>query len=305
MNFEMLENKVVPMNVKFVALIIIALLAGSGIGYFVSMLQVSTLTKACERVEEAYEQLVKYFFVKESNFSVSLDENVWWGVEAWNRNPDSVSEIRNGVLHLFYNETKGEWFGNSGVFQSRHKDGRYTNQLWVGRSEEEANSSDYVILPKSMLSGKFWLNATFKILKMGFNRYPSALDPNARINLGLTLMCAINDEPFTPEAQTLWLDIYFAGYSLNEANIWVIKKDEKYVTIHEDIHAGYFVWEVNPSELGKEISISVDLGEYISKTLNIITQVDIKTIRVYGFIVFVECLGAYAEVEYDQIETYT
>lgn len=30
---------------------------------------------------------------------------------------------------------------------------------------------------------------------------------------------------------------------------------------------------------------------------------NLNRIRVYGFIVFVECLGAYAEVEYDYIET--
>ena len=49
--------------------------------------------------------------------------------------------------------------------------------------------------------------------------------------------------------------------------------------------------------------MTIDLGDYIGKTLNLITKVDVETIRVYGFIVFVECLGAYAEVEYDYVET--
>ena len=48
----------------------------------------------------------------------------------------------------------------------------------------------------------------------------------------------------------------------------------------------------------------MDLGDYIRKTLNLITRVNVKTIRVYGFLVFVECLGAYAEAEYDYIRIY-
>jgi len=70
-----------------------------------------------------------------------------------------------------------------------------------------------------------------------------------------------------------------------------------------DIHAGYFVEEVPPSDFGQWISMRIDLGDYISKTLNLITKIGIKTIRVYGFIVFVECLGAYAEIEYDYVKT--
>ena len=292
------------MNEKLVALMIIALLVGAGIGYSASLPQIFALQSKINELQRAYDQLVKYFFVKDSNFTTSLDENVYWDNETWHKNPDSTIEIENGILHLFYNETTGEWFGNSGVYQGNHTDERYTTQLWAGRSLEEANFSDYVIFPKSMMSNKFWLNVKFRILKMGFNRYPNVLDPNARVNLGITLMCAINDKPFNLEAQTLWLDIYFAGYSLNETNIWVILKDENYVAYYDDIYAGYFVGEVPTTDFGKWIIMSIDLGDYISKTLNLITKIDIKTIRVYGFIVFVECLGAYAEVEYDYVETH-
>jgi len=117
-------------------------------------------------------------------------------------------------------------------------------------------------------------------------------------------MCAINNEPFNLTAQTLWLDVYFAGYCLNQTDIWVVPKNWNYVAYEDDIHAGYFVEEIHPQDFGKWIKISIDLGDYISKTLNLITDIDIETIRVYGFIVFVECLGAYAEVEYDYMETY-
>jgi len=183
---------------------------------------------------------------------MSLDENPWWNVEDWHGNPDSISEIENGILHLFYNETKGDWFGNSGVYQGRHPDGRSTtNQLLVGRTPGTANFGDYVVFPKSMMSDKFGLEAKFRILRMDFNRYPTdpTLDTNARVNLGITLMCAINDDPFNAEAQTLWLDVYFAGYSLNENDKWAIRKDENYNARLADIHAGYFVDEVDPSDL--------------------------------------------------------
>jgi len=238
------------MKKKLAALMVIILLVGTVIGYSILALQSENerlkkrnleLQLENEQLIEAYEQLVKYFFIGDSDFTKSFDENVWWDVEAWNRNPDSISEIENGTLHLFYNETDGDSYGNSGVYQGRHPDGRHTSQLWIGRSSEEANFSDYVIFPKSMMSDKFLLNVSFRIHRMGFNLYPSASDPNARVNLGLTLMCAINDKPFTLEAQTLWLDIYFAGYSLNENDIWFISEDANYTDDPDDVHAGYFV----------------------------------------------------------------
>lgn len=291
------------MNRTNMFVLLVSLVIGLSLGGIIIWQQSELLQK--ERLKEAYEQLVKYFFIGDFDFTITLNENLYWNVEAWHENPDSISEIKDGTLHLFYNETKGDWFGNSGAFQGRHTDGRHTTHpLLVGRSPEEANFSDYVIFPKSMLSQKFWLEVRFRILRMGFNRFPSALDPNARVNLGITLMCAINDEPFNLEAQTLWLDIYFAGYSLNENDIWVISKDESYVAYLDDVHAGYFVDEIYPSDFGEWKVTSIDLGDYVSKTLNLITEIDIKTIRVYGFIVFVECLGAYAEVEYDYIETH-
>jgi hypothetical protein len=46
------------------------------------------------------------------------------------------------------------------------------------------------------------------------------------------------------------------------------------------------------------------LGDYVGKTLDLITAVDVESIRVYGFILFVECLGAYAEAEYDYAITH-
>jgi len=306
------------MNGKLVALIIVTLLVGTGIGYVVSVPQVlklqseisdleidnDSLEAKCEQLEEVYGQLVKYFFIGDSDFTTSIDENVWWGVEAWHGNPDSISDIGNGILRLFYNETKGDWYGNSGLIQGRHPDGRYTHQLLVGRSSQETNFSDYVIFPKSMLSDEFWLQTKFKISRMGFNCYPSVLHPtHARVNLGITLMCAIDEKPFNLETQTLWVDIYFAGYCLNETHIWVIPKNGNYVDYYDDVHAGYFVGEVHSSDFGKWTAMPIDLGDYIGKTLNLITEIDIKTVRVYGFIVFVECLGAYAEVEYDYVET--
>lgn len=295
------------MNKTLTVAALISLIIGVGVGYAFSYGEISRLQSENEELEEAFEQLVKCFLIGDSNFTTSLDENVWWNVEAWHGNPDSISEIENGILHLFYNETEGDWYGNSGVYQGRQPDGRNTTRLWVERTSETANFSDYVIFPKSMLSNKFQLRAKFRILNMGFNCYPSvfAFDPtHARVNLGITLMCATNDNPYSVEAQTLWLDIYFAGYSVDETHIWFIPENANYVDYHDDVHAGYFVGEVPSSDFGEWITMSIDLGDYISKTLNLITEIDVETIRVYGFIVFVECLGAYAEVEYDYVETH-
>ena len=261
--------------------------------------EIMKLQQRNEELLRAYEGLGSFFFILDSDFTMQIVQNVFWGVEAWNRNPDSVCEIVNEVLHLFYNGTRTYTYGNSGVFQGKHSDGRFTNQsLLVGNHPEDAFSGDYVILPRKLQIGKFWLKTKFKIDNMGFNSYPST------VNIGMTLMCAINNKPFNLETQTLWLDVYFAGYYLNRTNIWIVPKDSHYADYPDDVHAGYYVGEVRQKDFGKWIELSVDLGEYISKTLNLITQVDTRTIRVYGFIAFVECLGAYAEVEYDHIVTY-
>jgi len=268
--------------------------------------EILELRRTIDEHRKAYGLSKKFFFIQDPWFNIPLNETVWWGVEAWNKNSDSVSKIENGLLHLFYNGTIDWSYGNSGVFQGIHTDGRRTYPLLVGDSPENSFLGDYVIFPKNLQSGEFWLKTKFRIIKMGFNRYPSVYHTNySRVNLGITLMSAINNEPFNLEAQTLWLDTYFAGYCLNKTNIWTVPKNWSYVNYSEDIFAGYFVDEISPQNLGQWIELSIDLGDYISKTLNLITQVDIKTIRVYGFIVFVEALGAYAEVEYDYVETYT
>ena len=324
---------VCAMNKTLTVAALISLIIGVGVGYALSYVEISrlqselsTLTtefnnlnaaheqleddysylnKSYTELQRAFEQFVKCFLIGDSNFTISFDKNDWWAPEFWRKNPDSVSEIENGTLHVFYNETKGDWYGNSGAFQGRHPDGRNTTRLWVGGTSENPKFRDYVVFPKSTLSNKFQLETRFRILDMGFNCYPSVFDPtHARVNLGITLMCAIDDNPYANETQTLWLDIYFAGYSVNETHIWFIPKNTGYVDVHDDVHAGYFVGEVPSSDFGEWITMSIDLGDYISKTLNLITEIDVETIRVYGFIVFVECLGAYAEVEYDYVETH-
>ena len=333
---------------KLIAFMIIVLLAVTGIGYCFNVtnlklqsdilelkIRIDTLNSSIndlgsliddlnrsinglldfyEKVREECDSLVKCFFIQDSDFSIPLNESVWWGVEAWHGNSYSICEIRNGALHLVYNGTIDYEYGNSGVFQGRHADGRFTHQLLVGSSSDDAFFGDYAIFPKSIGNGKLRLETRFRIANMEFTLYPvNYSHPNySRVNLGMTLMCAINNEPLNLTAQTLWLDVYFAGYCLNTTNIWVIPKNEHYVaynvytdpnTYDNDVHAGYFVGEVNAQDFGKWIEISIDLGDYISRTLDLITWVDIKTIRVYGFIVFVECLGAYAEVEYDYVKT--
>ena len=257
-------------------------------------------------VYEQLGQLSRFFFVRDSNFTVPINQSPYWNVEAWNGNQYSVCEVRNGNLHLLYNGTLATTYGNSGVFQGTHIGGASTRQsLLVGNSLQDSFDGEYVILPRNQQSGKFWLRTRFQIMSMGFNFPPSLYPPYARVNFGITLMCAVNNGAFNVTNQNLWLDVYFAGYFLNQTRTWVVPKGTSYVWIPEDIHAGYYVNAVDPRDFGKWIDVNVDLGEYVSKTLNLITQVDIESIRVYGFMLWVETIGAHAEAEYDYLETYT
>jgi hypothetical protein len=240
------------------------------------------------------------FFVRDPQFNTPTIPSSAWGVESWNKNPESISQIENGVLHLFYNEKTSSTYGNSGAFQGRHPADDFTNQsLLVGTSSQGASSSEYVVFPKNLSTGKFWVKTRFKIDRMGFNSLSSAA------NMGITLMCAVNNKPYSNDTQPLWLDIYFSGYIMYKTYIQTLSKDTHYVDYRDDgVHAGYYVGATQTRDFGKWVEVTADLGDYITKTLNLITEAPIETIRVYGFILFVECTGAYAEVEYDYIETY-
>jgi hypothetical protein len=278
--------------VGFVSAVIILCLVG--------IVMFESLQRKNEELPPANGAVSSFFFVRDPEFTTPTIPSASWGVEAWNKNLDSISEIANGALHLFYNGTRTYVYGNSGAFQGRHADGRFTNQsLLIGKSPQEAVSSENLVFNKTLPSGRFWVKARFKIDRMGYNSFPSA------VNLGITLMCAINNNSFSIQTQPLWLDVYFAGYIPYRTNIGTVPKDLHYVNYRDDgIHAGYYVGEVQPSDFGIWVEVSADLGDYMSKTLNLITQVTIETIRVYGFIVFLECVGAYAEAEYDYVETY-
>ena len=109
------------------------------------------------------------FLIRDADFTLPISQNAFWEVEAWNRNPDSVCEIADGVLHLFYNGTSTYTYRNSGVLQGRHADGRFTNQsLLIGSSPEDSFTGEYVIFPRNLSIGKLWLETKLKIVNMGF-----------------------------------------------------------------------------------------------------------------------------------------
>lgn len=144
------------MNRTSIAVTLISLIVGVGVGYAFSYGEILGLQSEIRRLESeistiqrAFEQLVKCFLIGDSDFATPLDENVCWAVETWHGNPDSISEIENGTLHLFYNETEGDWYGNSGVYQGRHPDGRNTTRLWVGGTSEPPTSATMSFSPKA------------------------------------------------------------------------------------------------------------------------------------------------------------
>jgi len=66
----------------------------------------------------------------------------------------------------------------------------------------------------------------------------------------------------------------------------------------------FFFFQMSPLDVGQWVEMRVDLGDYIGRTLELVTAVDVESIRVYGFILFVECLGAHAEAEYEYATTH-
>ena len=98
--------------------------------------------------------------------------------------------------------------------------------MWLKMSKANLTVSLFsIIICSSLLAVSLWEHSEIlklqeanseKIIRMGFNRYPTVYSTDySRVNLGITLMCAMNNEAFNSGSQTLWLDTYFAGYCLN------------------------------------------------------------------------------------------
>jgi hypothetical protein len=75
------------MNKTLTVAALISPIIGMVVGYALSYGEISKLQSENGELEEAFEQLVKCFLIGDSNFTTSLDENVWWDVEAWHGNP--------------------------------------------------------------------------------------------------------------------------------------------------------------------------------------------------------------------------
>lgn len=251
----------------------------------------------------------EYFFIRESEFIEPLGDSIFWDYEKWqwSDSPYNSIVIDSGVLRLRNNETAGV-FSVSGVYQGNHVDGRRSHNLFVGFSGTEGEYREYVEFP-SVEEGKFWLAVRFRINEMGFSRFPDeslvelGYANDSMVDIGFSMMCSINDEPYDWRT-ALWINCIFTDFR-NSTHVWTIPEGTSYShksPLHGELHSSFWVEELSIDDLGEWITVQIDLGEVISKAMESFTEV--RKVRVHGIMVGVECLGAYAEVEYDYVRTY-
>ncbi len=246
-----------------------------------------------------------YFLIENGDFTYNFSINSAWRKEEWNKNEFTVVKIKDGILHLECNNT-GEVWGNAGVYQGKHIDRYdYERKLLAVTDNQNRTLVDYVEFNREepIEEGIYFLEAKFRVNEIKFINF-SVNHPNqyARVNLGITLMIAYNDNDIYGDSEKIYFDLFFTGYCVNETDIWNVPDDFAYCEYHKHIHAGYMVHEVKPEEFGRWITIKIDLGKYINSLYDLIKERDIEKIKVIGFIVFVETSGCYVNVDYDYVQ---
>jgi hypothetical protein len=78
--------------------------------------------------------------------------------------------------------------------------------------------------------------------------------PYARVDLGITLMCTINNGAFNIVSKDLWLDIYFAGCFLSQTRTWMVPKGTSYDGLPRIFMQDTMLMQLNSKTLAHELT---------------------------------------------------
>jgi len=208
------------------------------------------------------------------------------------------------VAELLYNETTGEYWGASILFQGKYPhSGPKWLPLLVGRTEDEAKDSEGACFrgDKPIPRGKYWLKAKFMLVEREFNVQPDFDD--AKGNVGLEFLCQINDLDY--DFMALRIAVVFSGFIWNGTGFEEVGKDTYWVQrkglYDNDIHIAFFVHEI--SGLNEWQVIAVDLGEIINRAFSLVEEEGVEKITIRGFQLYVEGLGVSVKAKFDYVKT--
>lgn len=251
-----------------------------------------------------YGRFQRYFFIGDPDFDLPLSRSRWRDT-IWNPQSGSYVTVSNGICELYYSETRGENWGASILFQGRYPhNGIQWLPLIVGDSEQTAKDEDFCSFSGHVPKGKFLLETRFKVVQRTFQHDVGFDDPKG--NIGLDLMCSINDLDYDQESRScVHIGIIFGGFVWNgdvfedaaEGTEWV----ERNAIYDPDIHVSLFVHKV--SALSTWQTVVLDLGEIINRVFVLLQTDNIHKLNVYGLQLYVEGVGVDVKAQFDYIRT--
>ncbi|MFQ6127268.1 MAG: hypothetical protein ACE5R6_22085 [Candidatus Heimdallarchaeota archaeon] len=328
------------MGKKFFAFLLVALLIGIVLGYFAARNQVEILNRSYIELkikyQETLEALQQYFFFQDPGFDIDTSsQNRKWNYTIWNPNPQSYINITNGIAFFKYNESTGNTWGASILYQGKyfHSLGQF-QQILGGVSEERAEPTAGVTFHKDHKVENYFLSV--KAMLVNRTYVAPTIDDLGGIskgNIGIELMASFTqrtsagqlifpnyDSPNQFERSAIRIAIVISSFWWNAT----AEKFQDYEGFGLD--GGDWYWDTSPynndyslhlvrgkmPQAGVWYKFKIDLGEIISTVFSVLNSetniagltslpARIETITIHGVQVYVEGVGVSIEAKMNYV----
>lgn len=264
----------------------------------------------------------KYFFFQDPDLlNDSKSQTKKWFEWIWQGQPESFSNITNGLAWLKTVENTGSNWSSAVVVQGRMPhDWVNHEKLLNGKDLATAKPAEGITFHRDfpIPSGKFFLKTKVKLVdRLFLVNVSESMGGVPKGDIGIALMCSFEyvgqDGKLYKSDYATWdptkanavhLDIYFSSFYWNDSTFlpihyYTLWPDNPY---DSDYHIAITV-ENQITELGVWKEITVDMAEIFSKTFNWLKAKNVVTITVHGVQVYVDGIGVSLEAQYDYIKT--
>lgn len=251
-----------------------------------------------------YGRFQRYFFIGDDDF-VGLLGHSRWRDTIWNPQSGSYVTVSNGIAEFYYNETTGDNWGASILFQGAYPHyGIKWLPLLIGRNEAEAKDEEFVIFKadRPIDKGNLWLETKFKVMDRNFRHDVTGDDPKG--NVGLEFLASVNDMSYD-EHWCVRVAVVFSGFIWNGSAFEEVSKDIYYIQrgalYDEDVHVTFWVHEI--SALDTWQIVKFDYGKLINKVFELLEDDGVEKLTVYGFQLYAEGIGVDVKAQFDYVRT--
>jgi len=244
-----------------------------------------------------------YVFIGDEDFIMDLGFSRWKDT-IWNEEGGAYSEIENKIADLFYNETDGDSWGASILFQGEYPNGIKYRKILGGVSEDKAKEVDYVSFSSKypIPKGKYWLEAKWRLVDREFNVKPSFDD--AKGNMGIEFIGQIGDYPYSKKA--VRIAFVFCGFAWNGSDFEETPKGSHFIEkkglYDNDVHITFFIDELK--NLNEWQTTRIDLGSYINQVFELLEDEGITELKIRLIQIYVEGIGVSIHGQYDYVRAW-